>query len=58
MRSPASTRSPRHSLIRTIANIYLAPVMAIAMLMAVMLALGVLLVGVQVLAAVFRHFQI
>jgi hypothetical protein len=58
MRSPTSTRSPHRSPIRTIATIYLAPLMAIAVLMAVMLALGVVLVGVQVLAAVFRHFQI
>jgi hypothetical protein len=56
--SQSSARSPHRPLLRTATKIYLMPLIPIAVLMALMLALGVVFLGVEALAALFRHYQI
>jgi hypothetical protein len=58
VRRQSSPRPPERSLIRTAAKIYLAPFMALAILMGVLLVLGLLIFGVQLLTAAFKYFQI
>ena len=58
MRSQSAVPRQARSLTRTAAKVYFAPFIPLAILMGVLVILGGLIFGLQIVAAILQHFRI